>query len=183
MSLDGSVKTRHLYAGRVVSLDLDRIQGPDGRTHELEIVRHPGAAAILPILSGPDERDPLIALIRQLRHAADSDLYEVPAGRLEADEAPVDCARRELREETGFVADSIEPLISFYSTPGFTDERIHAFEASGLTATEPSPDPDESILSSELRLSTALRMIDTGEIRDGKTIAILLFAARKRARQ
>lgn len=183
MNPGGKVRSRRLYSGRVIALDLDRVPGPDGQTHELEIVRHPGAAAVLPVLSPPDDPDPRIVLIRQHRHAAAAELYEVPAGRLEPGEAPVECARRELREETGYEGKRIEPLITFFSTPGFTDERIHAFEASGLQANAPSPDPDERIEATELRLSAALRMIDRGEISDAKTIAILLFAARRRSRR
>lgn len=181
MSPGGNVVSRRLYSGRVFELDLDRVPGPDGQTYELEIIRHPGAAAVLAMLSPPGDSDPRVVLIRQHRHAADAELYEVPAGRLEPGEAPVECARRELREETGYVAERIEPLMTFFSTPGFTDERIHAFEASGLRANAPSPDPDERIEATELRLSAALRMIDRGEIRDAKTIAILLFAARRRS--
>ena len=169
---------RRVYQGRVISLDIESVRFPDGTTGSLEMVRHPGAAAVLPLLSDPSrDRDPEILLVRQFRHAANDFIYEVPAGRLEAGESPRHCGERELREETGYTAARLDPLVSFYTTPGFTDELIHAFMASDLTRGPTSHEHDEFITVEGLRLSAALRMIAEGKIVDGKTIITLLFAA------
>ena len=132
----GQVSTRRAYSGRVISLDLDTVRFPDGSLGELEMVRHPGASAIVPFLSDPSGADPQLLLIRQYRYAALDYLYEIPAGRLDAGEAPEVCAHRELREETGCTAGTMEHMHTMYTTPGFTDEKIHLFVATGLTVDE-----------------------------------------------
>src|SRR5256885_1987407 len=98
----GRVESRRVYTGKVVSLDVDTVRFPNGSTGELEMVRHPGASAVVPFLSDPTGADPQVLLIRQYRYAADGYLYEIPAGRLDRGEAPVDCAARELKEATGW---------------------------------------------------------------------------------
>lgn len=175
---DATIATRRVYEGRVLSLDIDQVRFPDGSTGELELIRHSGAAAVLPFLDDPRQPGARILLIRQYRYAADRFLYEVPAGRLEAGEAPVDCARRELREETGCTADSILSLGGFFTTPGFIDEYIHAFIATGLTCGDASPERDEFIHRESHTPQDALRMIDRGEIVDAKTIITLFLADR-----
>lgn len=174
---DPLIATHRIYTGRVVSLDVDQVRFPDGSTGEMEIIRHSGAAAILPFLSDPAGEDPQIMLLRQYRYAANGYLYEVPAGKLEKDETPQACAERELREETGCRAERIEPMFSFLTTPGFTDEVIHAFIATGLTTGEKHLDADEFSEVVTFKLSQALRMIQTNEIRDAKTALIILYAA------
>ncbi len=174
---DPLIATHRIYTGRVVSLDVDQVRFPDGSTGEMEIIRHSGAAAILPFLSDPAGEDPQIMLLRQYRYAANGYLYEVPAGKLEKDETPQACAERELREETGCSAQRIEPMFSFLTTPGFTDEVIHAFIATGLTTGEKHLDVDEFSEVVTFKLSQALRMIQTNEIRDAKTALIILYAA------
>ena len=174
--------TRRVYTGRVVSLDVDTVEYPNGTVGELEMLRHPGASAVVPFLGDPDENDPLIVLIRQYRHASDGYLYEIPAGRLDKGEAPESCALRELKEETGYAAGRLERLTTFFTTPGFTDERIHLFMASSLTAGDSALESDEVLDLHEVTLSAALEMIDRGEIVDGKSmLGILLSAARIRA--
>lgn len=174
--------TRRVYTGRVVSLDVDTVEYPNGTVGDLEMVRHPGASAVVPFLGDPDEADPLIVLIRQYRHASDGYLYEIPAGRLDAGEAPERCALRELKEETGYEAERLERLTTFFTTPGFTDERIHLFMASSLTAGDSALESDEVLDLHQVTLSSALEMIDAGEIVDGKSmLGILLSAARVRA--
>lgn len=168
---------RRVYHGRVINLDIESVQFPDGSLGSLEMVRHPGASAVLPLLSDPSRGNPEILLVRQFRHAANDFIYEVPAGRLDGDESPLHCAERELREETGCTAARLEPLVSFYTTPGFTDELIHAFLASGLTRGATSHERDEFITVETFSLSAALGMIGAGKIVDGKTIITLLFAA------
>ena len=178
---DAKLGSRRVYTGRVLNLDIDQVRFPDESTGELEIIRHPGASAVLPFLSEPTGPDPQILLIKQYRYAAEDFLYEVPAGRLDPNEAPVDCARRELMEETGCTAAQIEPLYTFYTTPGFIDERIHGFMATGITQGESRREADEFMTLETLTLSRALELIKAGEIRDGKTAVLILFAAGFRA--
>lgn len=173
----GKIGSRRAYTGRVISLDVDEVRFPDGSTGELEIVRHPGASAIVPFLSDPRSADPQVLLIRQYRYAANGYLYEVPAGRLDANESPEECARRELREETGCTADRLELLTSMYTTPGFTDEKIHLFLASGLTRGEAKREADEFMEVEAMPISAALKMVERGEITDAKTALGLLYAA------
>ena len=178
---DATLGSRRVYTGRVLNLDIDRVRFPDQSTGELEIIRHPGASAVLPFLSEPTGPDPQILLIKQYRYAAEDFLYEVPAGRLDPDEAPIECARRELLEETGCTAARMEPLYTFYTTPGFIDERIHGFMATGITRGESRREADEFMTLETLTLSHALELIKRGEIRDGKTAVLILFAAGFRA--
>ena len=178
---DAKLGSRRVYSGRVLNLDIDRVRFPDGSTGELEIIRHSGASAVLPFLSDPSGADPQILLIKQYRYAAEDFLYEVPAGRLDPNEEPLACARRELLEETGCTAERIEPLYTFFTTPGFIDERIHGFMATGLTRGETSREADEFMTLETMTLSRALELIRTGEIRDGKTAVLILYAAGFRA--
>jgi len=177
----GRVESRRAYSGKVISLDLDKVRFPDGSIGELEMVRHPGASAVVPFLSDPTAEDPQVLLIRQYRYAADGYLYEIPAGRLNPGEKPGDCAARELKEETGCSAERIEFLFTMYTTPGFTDEKIHIYLATGLQAGETKHEADEFLDLQPMLLSRALQMIEAGEIRDGKTALGLLFAAGFRA--
>jgi len=124
------------YAGRVIHVDHDTVRFPDGSTGTLEMIRHPGAAAIVPFLDDPAAQDPRVLLIHQFRHAADGLLWEVPAGTLAPGEAPELCARRELAEEAGMEAGKLVRLTTIFTTPGFTDEKIWLFLATGL---EPAP--------------------------------------------
>lgn len=169
------VASRRVYSGRVVNLDIDTVRFPDGSTGEVEMIRHSGAAAVLPLLDPPSAPDPRAVLLRQFRHAADGVVWEIPAGRLEPGEDPEACARRELEEEAGFVAGTLIPLTSIYTTPGFTDERIHLFAATGLTPTTHRREPDEFIEAHPLPWSDILARVRSGEIQDAKTMAILLF--------
>ena len=156
---------------------MDTVEFPDGRVGELEMVRHPGASAVLPFLTDPRGDDPQILLIRQFRHAADGFIYEIPAGKLDGGEDPAVCAARELREETGCTAERLERVYTFYTTPGFTDERIHAFMASGLTRGEHKHEADEYMSLEAVGLSRALDMIKSGEISDAKSALTILYVA------
>ncbi len=171
------LETRRAYTGRLVNVDLDTVQAPDGSTLNLEIVRHPGAAAVVPLLSDPAGDDPQVLLIRQYRYAAGGPIWEVPAGVLEPGETPEECARRELLEETGARAERIEYLTTIYTTPGFTDERIHLFLATGITAGEPKPMSDEFLVVESRPLSRVLAMIRDREVVDGKSIVAILYLA------
>jgi ADP-ribose pyrophosphatase len=166
--------TRRVHSGRVLDLDIDTVRFPDGSTGELEMIRHSGASAVVPVLTDATA-DPEILLIRQFRHAADGPIWEIPAGRLDPGETPEACAARELTEETGEHAGRLDRLATFYTTPGFTDERIHLFAARDLTRGQHRREADEFIETRRIPLSHALEMIRTGEIVDGKTIVALLF--------
>lgn len=173
----GRVESRRVYTGKVISLDVDTVRFPDGSIGELEMIRHPGASAVVPFLSDPLGNDPQVLLIRQYRYAAEGYLLEIPAGRLNPGEAPRDCAVRELKEETGCSAQEVDFLITMYTTPGFTDEKIHLFMAAGLVTGEPKHESDEFLDLEPMLLSRALELVESGEIKDAKTALGLLFAA------
>jgi ADP-ribose pyrophosphatase len=169
------VSSERLYTGRIVNLDRDAVRFPDGSTGQLEMLRHPGASAVVPFVDDPSDPDPRVLLIRQFRHAADAFIWEVPAGRLDPGESPEDCARRELEEETGLQAIAIERLTTIYTTPGFTDERIHLFLARGLETGSEQREADEFMEVHLLRWSRVGTLIRTGEIQDAKTLTALMF--------
>jgi ADP-ribose pyrophosphatase len=179
--MTGKISSQRIYTGRVINLDVDTVEFPDGSIGELEMIRHPGASAVLPFLSDPGTQDPQILLIRQYRYAADAYVLEVPAGRLEPGESPESCAHRELQEETGCTAERMERLTTVFTTPGFTDEKIHLFMATGLTRGEARREADEFVENVVMTLSRALTMIESGEISDGKTAVALMYAAGFRA--
>jgi ADP-ribose diphosphatase len=168
--------SKRIHSGRVINLDQDTVRFPDGSTGELEIVRHPGAAAVVPV-SDPHGRDPTILLIQQFRHAANGQLIEIPAGRLNPGEDPKSCAQRELLEEVGVTAGKVERLTTIWTTPGFTDERIHLFWATDLTAGKHAREPDEFIEVIPKPLSAALTLIRDGVICDAKTVVGILYIA------
>lgn len=174
---DATLGRRRVYTGRVINLDVDRVRFPDGSEGELEMIRHPGASAVVPFLSDPHGDDPQVMLIRQYRYAADAFVYEIPAGRRDEGEDPIICARRELLEETGCTAGRVEPLIMIHTTPGFTDEQINLFMAWELTRGDVKRDRDEFMEVESYRLSQILEMIERGQITDGKTIVALLYTA------
>ena len=169
--------SRRAYTGRVIDVDIDTVRFPNGSTGELEMVRHPGASAVVPFLTDPYAGDPQILLIKQYRYAAEDFIYEIPAGKLDGGEDPAECARRELREETGCTAEKIEHLCTFYTTPGFTDEKIHAFMATGLTRGAVAHEKDEFLSLETVTLSRALELIKTGELKDAKTALAILYVA------
>ena len=166
-----------IHTGRIVALDRDTVRYPDDKEAELEIIRHPGASAVVPFMSDPTGDNPQLLLLRQYRYAAGGYIYEIPAGRLDPGEAPDHCAARELKEETGCTAKQIVPLLTMLTTPGFTDEVIHLFMATDLTHGESAREVDEYVDLVIVRLSEALEMIQRGEIPDGKTALGILYAA------
>ena len=159
---------------RFLRFGRERVRLPNGREIELDIVRHPGAAAVVPFLS----RDEVL-LIRQFRHAAGGYILEVPAGKLDAGESPERCAQRELEEEAGRRAGRIEKLGWIYTTPGFTDEVIHLFAAFELEGIPTRHQVDEVIELVPMSLSEALRRVWAGDIPDAKSALALLHAARR----
>ena len=162
---------KKIYQGRVVNLNLETVRLPNGATVELEIIHHPGAAAIVPM---KDEET--VLLIRQYRHAVGGYILEIPAGTLRPGEDPGACAARELEEEIGFRPSALEPLAAFFTTPGFTDEVIHIYKATGLMPGKQNLDHDEVLEVVELPLREAIGRIGDGTIRDGKTIVGLQVA-------
>jgi ADP-ribose diphosphatase len=159
------MSTRHIYKGTIVTLNVDTITLPNGVTVDLEVVRHPGASAVVPL-----KEDGTVVLIRQFRHAAGGFIYEIPAGKLSPGEEPLACAARELEEEIGYRAGSFNLLASIFTAPGFTDEVIHIYKASGLTKGRQQLDRDEVLEVVEMPLDEAIAMIRTGAIHDAKTI-------------
>ena len=169
--------SRRIYTGRVVHLDVDTVRYPDGSIGEMEMLRHPGAAALVPFASDPRGADPTVLLIRQYRYATGGPLFEIPAGRVDPGEEPDHCARRELQEEVGVTAGRLERLTTIWTTPGFTDERIHLFWAADLVAGAHAREPDEFIEVVPKPLSEVLGMVRNGAICDGKTVVAILYMA------
>lgn len=154
-----------IYKGTVVTLNVDTVRLPNGHTIDLEVIRHPGASAVVPL-----KQDGTVVLIRQFRHAADGFIYEIPAGKLHPKEAPLDCAARELEEEIGYKAGRFELLSSIFTAPGFADEVIHVYLATELTRGTQNLDQDEILDVVEMPLKEAIAKIQDGTIRDAKTI-------------
>jgi ADP-ribose pyrophosphatase len=169
------VSTERLHTGRIINLDRDTVRFPDGSTGKLEMLRHPGASAVVPLLDPVDDPDPGVLLIRQFRHAAEDFIWEIPAGRLDPGEPPEACAARELEEEAGMRAGRLERLTTIYTTPGFTDERIHLFVATDLAPGEQGREVDEFMEVEARRWSEVMAMVRSGEIVDGKTLISLMF--------
>lgn len=168
-------KKKEIFQGRVFSLALEKHRMPDGRVSHFEIVRHPGAAAALPIL-----KDGRIILIRQFRPAIDGTILEIPAGKIEGGELPEECARRELQEEIGCRVERLSSLGSVYTAVGFSDLRLHLFEAEVTETGDQALEEDEFIEGVKMTLPEALNLLDKGELLDAKTqLALLLYARRR----
>ncbi|MCP4668965.1 MAG: NUDIX hydrolase [Deltaproteobacteria bacterium] len=163
-----------LHKGKVFELFRENVTLDNGVTVDMDIVRHPGASAIVPIA-----HNNTVIMLKQYRHAIGDFLWEIPAGTLDADERPLQCAKRELKEETGFMAKQWRALGVITPLPGYADERIHIFLATELSPAAQNLDEDEILSVHEVGLDKAIDMIYTGTIRDGKTIAGLFMAAHK----
>lgn len=170
------MKSAEVFNGRILRLTVEEHSLPDGRSARFEMVRHPGGAAVLPVLA-----DGSLVLIRQWRPSVASFIVEIPAGRLEQGETPEQCVRRELEEEVGYSARCVESLGRMLVAAGYCDEVVHLFAASGLEAVPRSLEQDEFIEVFTCSLEQALRMVERGEIPDAKTqLALLLYARRLR---
>lgn len=159
------MSSKNIYKGKVITLNIDTVTLPNGMTVDLEMVRHPGASAVVPM-----KNDGTVVLIKQFRHAAGGFIYEIPAGKLNPGEDPKSCAARELEEEIGYKAGTLELLSSIFTAPGFTDEVIHIYRATGMTKGQQHLDRDEVLEVVEMSLYEAIEMIRTGAIRDAKTM-------------
>lgn len=155
-----------LYQGRVFKLVKENVTLDNGLTINLDIIRHPGAAAIVPLLNNRT-----VILIKQYRHAIGDFIWEIPAGTLSQKETPIQCAKRELIEETGFAAEVWKRLGTITPVPGYSDERIHIFLATDLTIAQQELDADEILNVHKVKLDDAMEMIYKGTIQDGKTIS------------
>ncbi|MDY6953038.1 MAG: NUDIX hydrolase [Thermodesulfobacteriota bacterium] len=171
-------KIKDIYEGRIFNVALEQITLPNGVVKNREVVRHPGAAAMVPLFD-----DGNVALIKQYRHAVGAFLWEIPAGTLEPNESPLACARRELVEETGFEAKDLVKVAQILPAPGYTDECIHIFLATGLTPAEQDLDEDEILEVQPTPFDRAIEMITEGKIQDAKTITGLLLTARDKGIQ
>ncbi len=167
-----TMKSEKIFSGNVVSLQVDEVKLPNGKTSKRELIKHPGAVAILAIT---DENK--IVMVEQYRKALERELVEIPAGKLEKGEEPRICAERELEEETGYECESLEWLISFYTSPGFADEIVHLYLAKGLKQKEnaASPDEDEFVQLIELTLDEALQYVKEQKIYDAKTVLAVQY--------
>lgn len=180
-------ETRELiHEGRKYNFERVSSLTPEGRHVSLEIVRHPGAVCIVAVAAaggGPGHIEGIseggVVMITNYRVTVQQLLWEVPAGTKEAGEEAIVCAQRELEEETGFSAGSIEPIASFYTTPGMTDELMHAFVAKDLSYVGQRLEADEEIQVRVMRVDEALGMVERGDIVDGKTMTALLLAQRR----
>lgn len=168
------LKSEKVFDGRLIALRKDTVRLPNGRESTREVVVHPGAVAIVPML---DDRK--VVLVSQYRHAVGKTLMEIPAGTLHPDEKPEDCALRELREETGYIAGRLEKLLSLYLAPGYSTELIHLFLAEDLRPAKSETDEDEFIELVVVPLDEAVVKILEGEIQDAKTVAALLLVWNK----
>ena len=172
MKPENLLSSKMIHAGKVVRLSVDEVALPDGRTCELEMIRHPGAAAVLPV-----DDDGRAILIRQYRYASGGWLVEVPAGKLDPGEAPDVCAVRECEEETGYRIGKLESLGWIWTTPGFTDEKIWLFLGRALSQGEQQLQTDELLEIVKVPLDEAIQAAADGEICDGKSVCTLLRAA------
>lgn len=171
------VASRTAFAGRLISVTVEDVELSDGRAASREVVHHPGAVAIVPLL---DEDN--VIMIQQYRHPAGRILWELPAGVLEPDEDPETCARRELAEEVGYVPGKLEHLLSTFTSPGFSTELIHIFLARDLREVAASEKEDELIRPVQVPLVTALEMVRRGEVQNAAAVCGLLATADRLAR-
>jgi ADP-ribose pyrophosphatase len=171
--------TRRIYAGRVFDVDVDEVEEPGGVRATREVTRHRGSVGILAVTATGE-----VVLVRQYRYPVDDLVWEIPAGRLDAGEAPERAARRELEEETGLSPQNLEPLLTYFTSPGFCDEIMHLFRATNLRPVPPHPDEDERIETRRFTFEEARGMLARGEIREAKTvIALLAEGERERSRR
>ena len=174
MGLCRRLSSTRLYNGHVFAVDLDDIEEPGGVRAQREVVRHVGSVAILAVTD-----DKKIVLVRQYRYPVDELVWELPAGRLDAGEPPADAARRELEEETGLSPAQLEPVLTYFTSPGFCDEVMHLFRATVLRPVPARPDADERIEVACVSLAEAHAMVSRGELRDAKTLLALLMEGQR----
>ena len=158
---------KRIYEGKILNLEVDEVKLPDGSVSSRECGRHHGGAAVLYVYDGK------VLLVKQFRYLYGKEIYEIPAGKLEKDEAPQETAARELREETGYVADDMVPFLKLYPTPGYTDEVIHIYLAKNCRLDSQKLDEGEFLNVSFVKMNDVLKMIESGEICDAKTVSAI----------
>lgn len=168
------IESEQIFKGVVFAIKRDRLREENGFEIVREVVRHPGGAGCLPLFA-----DGRVALVKQYRHPAGCCLLEIPAGKIEEGETPIECAAREVEQETGFRAGRIEHLADFYSTPGFCEERLYVYLATELVPVKQNLDHDEFVEVVYLPLAEAVAMAAGNELEDSKTIIALLLAAQR----
>ena len=166
------VDVTHVFTGRVIEVNIERVELPNGTTASLEIIRHPGGAAVLAL-----DTENRVCVLRQFRHAAGGWVWELPAGKIDDREPPLDTARRELEEEAGVAAGSWESLGDYLSSPGVLTEVVHLFLATQLTALPPRPEEHEVLEVHWLPFKDVLQMARSGELRDGKSLVAVFRAS------
>ena len=171
--LEPTVESKVIYQGRILSLRVDTVRLPNGRTTTREIAEHSSSVCVVPI----DDQDNVL-LVRQYRKPAEAQLLEVPAGGVEDGETPEQAVVRELQEEVGFTSSNLRHLSSFWVSPGWCTEYMHAYLATNLQRASLAPDDDENILVERIPLASILALIENGEIQDAKSIASLLLSLR-----
>lgn len=164
------ISSNKIFEGNILKVNLDKVLLPNGKTSSREVVLHPGAVAILPILPNGD-----IVFVKQYRYPLNSIIYELPAGKLEVDEKPLECAIRELSEETGYDTKALEFLTTITTTPGFSNEIIHLYLAKNLIKSKQHLDEDEFVDVKILSVSQVKQMVLEGNIFDSKTLSALLI--------
>jgi ADP-ribose pyrophosphatase len=164
------LKSKIVYQGKVFGVRRDKVREPDGLRATREVITHPGSVVVLPVLE-----DGRILMIRQYRHAARQYLWELVAGRIDEGEKVKEAAARELREETGYAAKRYSEFLDVFPTPGFLEERMHILLAKGLTEGQAEPEEDEKIISRAYKAEELKQMMQRGKLRDGKSIAGILY--------
>lgn len=166
-----TVKSKEIFRGKIINLRVEQVELPNGKIASREIVEHPGAVAVVAVTS-----ENQVLMVKQYRKACEEELWEIPAGKLDPGESPEDAAVRELEEETGYRAGSLEKLTSVYTSPGFANEMIHIYLAEKLTATEQNPDEDEFLDLYHCTWEQIRELLKSGELKDAKSISGLLMA-------
>ncbi len=162
-----TLSRKEIFKGKIINVHVDKIRTKDGGESFREIVEHPGGVAVVALVNGK------MVLVKQFRKAADKVLLEIPAGKIEKGESPEKTAVRELKEETGYTATRIKHLFTFYSSPGFSSEKIYLYLAENLISGDAEPDENEHVEMVQYDIDTLLKMIEKGEIIDGKTIVAI----------
>jgi len=166
-----TMKSERIYEGKIINLRIDTVELPDKKYSKREIVEHPGAVGIIPITE-----DGYMILVKQYRKSVEKFLLEIPAGKIEINEEPKETGIRELAEETGYKANKMEYVCEFYTSPGFSNEKIYLFLATDLEEGEVKPESDEYINVEKYKVEDLIDMVIRGEINDGKTIVAILYA-------
>lgn len=160
-----TMKCEKIYDGKILNLKVETVEIPGKKYSKREIIEHPGGVGIIALTE-----DNHVVLVKQYRKAIEKPLIEIPAGRLEVNEEPIETAKRELKEETGYITEDLKYLLEFYTSPGYCNEKIYLFLAKGLTKGETSFDDGEYCETLTYSIDELCKMIDRGEIMDSKTI-------------